>query len=83
MKAEHQRPFCQTYLLPVSIDTSSLVSVIGSDDLRTNRIMKFGNKLKVNHLYKENNMSNDGSLEVNMIGDNKIEHDPCTPEDNT
>ena len=28
-------------------------------------------------------MSKDGSLEVNMIGDNKMEHDPCAPTDNT
>ena len=59
----------------MSIDTCSLISMIESNNLRTNRIMKFGKKLKVNHLYKENNMSKDGSVEDNMIIDDKMEHD--------
>ena len=47
----------------MSIDTCSLISMIESNNLRTNRIIKLGKKLKENHLYKENDMDKGGSIE--------------------
>ena len=57
-----RRAYFNNRRVPVSIDTCSLISMIESNNLRTNRIMKFGKKLKVNHLCKENDMGKGSSI---------------------
>ena len=51
-----RRAYLNNKIVPASIDTCSLISIVESNDPMSNRILKFGRKLEVHRLCKRSSI---------------------------
>ena len=57
-----RRAYFNNRRVPVTIDTCSHISMIESNNPKRNRIMKFGKRLRMNHLCKENDTGEESNI---------------------